>query len=214
MRLTVHLQQAAALGGGSYDLFEIHVVWWPLFDQTVAGMGEDVEIAVVHAAQDAFGLLAAGQVQGVVNCYLPYAANRLKEEPGLVGHSMEESLRRDGPPQRLFRVATRDIELGGAQIRAGDWVALFYAAANRDPAAFSDPDDFVLKRPNVNRHLTFGHGIHHCLGSRIARLEAQKLIEGLLANFRRLEPAGAAPVRQRGGLLNYGLESCPVTLVQ
>lgn len=145
---------------------------------------------------------------------IPELFARLQQDPALIRYFLEESLRRDGPPQRLFRVATRDAEVGGAHIRAGDWIALFYAAANRDPAVFPDPDAFVLKRPNVNRHLTFGHGIHHCLGSRIARLEATKLIEGLLANFRRIDPAAAPPVRQRGGLLNYGLESCPVTLVR
>lgn len=144
----------------------------------------------------------------------PALYDRLRQDPSLIRYFIEESLRRDGPPQRLFRVATRDTELGGAKIREGDWVALFYAAANRDPAVFPDPDEFVLKRPNVNRHLTFGHGIHHCLGSRIARLEAQKLIEGLLASFRAIEPGSEAPSRQRGGLLNYGLERCPVKLVR
>ncbi len=144
----------------------------------------------------------------------PSLYQRLREDPALIRYFMEESLRRDGPPQRLFRVATRDARVGGAEVRQGDWVAIFFAAANRDPAVFEDPDAFVLKRPNVNRHLTFGHGIHHCLGSRIARLEAQKLIEGLLASFQRIEPGTAAPRRQAGGLLNYGLESCPVNLVR
>lgn len=142
----------------------------------------------------------------------PDLYRQLRADRSLVRPFIEESLRRDGPPQRLFRVATRDHKVGETLVREGDWVALFYAAANRDPAVFENPDEFILNRPNISRHLTFGHGIHFCMGSRIARMEADQLLNGLLDHFSSIEPGAAKPRRQKGGLLNYGLDSLPVTL--
>ena len=138
----------------------------------------------------------------------------LKQDRSLVRPFVEECLRRDGPPQRLFHIAKEDINVGGAQVREGDWVAIFYAAGNRDPAMFDDPDRLILNRPNINKHLTFGHGIHHCMGAGIARLEADKMINGLLDRYVEIAPGEAPMRRQTGGLLNYGLETCPVNLVR
>jgi cytochrome P450 len=140
----------------------------------------------------------------------PGLFDQIRADRSLAPSFIEESLRRDGPPQRLFRIATRDIEVGGAAVREGDWVAVFYAAANRDPTVFEDPDAFILDRPNVNRHLTFGHGIHFCMGAGIARMEAKKLINALLDRFTGMEPGEEPMVRQSGGLLNYGYDTCPV----
>jgi cytochrome P450 len=138
----------------------------------------------------------------------------LKEDRSKIRPFIEESLRRDGPIQRLFRVAMADCEVGGVTIREGDWVGVFFASANRDPAVWEDPDKFVLGRPNIARQLTFSHGIHHCLGSGIARLEADRMLNGLLDRYTRIE-AGSRPMkRQSGGLLNYGLEECPIRLVR
>lgn len=136
----------------------------------------------------------------------------LKNDRTQIRPFIEESLRRDGPPQRLFRVATQDIEHGGVQIKEGDWVAFFMAAANRDPDMFTDPDKFILNRPNIGRHVTFGHGIHHCLGSSVARMEAEKMLEVILDNCSGIEAGSKPKQRQRGGLLTYGLQSLPVVL--
>ena len=137
---------------------------------------------------------------------------KLREDRTLIRPFIEESLRRDGPVQRLHRVCVKDVEIGGAKIKEGDWVAIFHASANRDPAVWENPNDFILNRPNIGKHATFGHGIHHCMGAGIARNEAATLIDGLLDRYKAIEPAGER-VRQRGGLLNYGLETCPVRLV-
>jgi len=142
----------------------------------------------------------------------PDLFRQLRQDRSLVRPFIEESLRRDGPPQRLFRVATRDCVVSEVEVKEGDWVALFYAAANRDPNVFEDPDEFIMGRENIARHLTFGHGIHSCMGARIARMEADKLLNGLLDSFAGIEPGSAAPRRQTGGLLNYGLDSLPVCL--
>ena len=141
---------------------------------------------------------------------MPELYQQLRQDRSLVRPFIEESLRRDGPPQRLFRVATSDCLVGETQVREGDWVALFYAAANRDPAVFENPDEFIMNRPNIARHMTFGHGIHSCMGARIARMEADKLLNGLLDHFSSVEPGDTKPKRQTGGLLNYGLDSLPV----
>lgn len=143
----------------------------------------------------------------------PELFNVLKNDRTQIRPFIEESLRRDGPPQRLFRVATRDVEHGGVQVKAGDWAAFFMSAANRDPSVFEDPDKFVLNRPNIGRHLTFGHGIHHCLGAGVARMEAEKMLQVILDHCSGIE-AGAAGAKQRqsGGLLAYGYQTLPVVL--
>lgn len=142
----------------------------------------------------------------------PQFFDQLKNDRSLVRPFIEESLRRDGPPQRLFRLATQDIEVGGAQVKEGDWVAFFMGAANRDPAQFEKPDEFILNRPNVTRHLTFGHGIHSCLGAGIARLEAELTVNGILDRCSALTLGNEPMQRQNGGLLAYGHERCPVVL--
>ncbi len=137
----------------------------------------------------------------------------LRKDRSLVRPYMEETLRRDGPPQRLFRVALADVEIGGVEVKQGDWVAVFFAAANRDPVEFENPNELILDRPNIKRHVTFGHGIHHCMGARTARMEADKLLNGLLDAYSSIGPGSSPLKRQEGGLLNYGLESCPVNLI-
>jgi cytochrome P450 len=142
----------------------------------------------------------------------PELFQRLKADRSLARPFIEESLRRDGPPQRLFRVATRDCTHGGVSIKAGEWVAFFMAAANRDPDVFPDPDRFVLDRPNIARQVSFGQGIHHCLGSGLARMEAQKMLEALLDRCTAIRWGRNERRRQTGGLLTYGLQTLPVVL--
>ncbi|GHA20641.1 biotin biosynthesis cytochrome P450 [Arenicella chitinivorans] len=162
------------------------------------------------------GAETTGYLLGNIVCTLaqePEFFDLLKQDRHLIRPFIEESLRRDGPPQRLFRVAVKDTDIGGVTIKQGDWVALFYAAANRDPSVFEEPDRFVIGRSNINKQLTFGRGIHHCMGARIARLEAETMINCLLDSCSRIDLGSRPMVRQTGGLLNYGLDSCPVILV-
>lgn len=136
---------------------------------------------------------------------MPDIRARLRADRSLVGAFIDESLRHSGPPQRLFRIATRDVEIGGKSIRAGDWVALFFAAANHDPKIFPEPAGFDIDRGNLNRQLTFGVGIHHCLGSALARMEARSLVNAVLDRWPGLALSGE-PVPQRASLLNHGLD--------
>jgi cytochrome P450 len=138
---------------------------------------------------------------------LPDIAARLRADRTLVTAFIEESLRHSGPPQRLFRIATRDIEIGTQQIKAGDWVALFFAAANHDPAVFPAPEKFDLERKNLRQHLSMGMGIHHCLGVAVAKSEAEALVEVVLERFPRLQLGSIAPVAQCTSLLTHSYVS-------
>lgn len=138
--------------------------------------------------------------------------DRYTKDPDLFGRIFNETLRYHGPPQRLFRVATRDVEIGDAFIRRGDWVAVFFGAANHDPAMFPEPDRFDPDRPNLNRQMSFGYGIHRCLGAPLARLELEVTAELLRERFSHIERA--APARWQGvSLLNHGLAENILTFV-
>ena len=131
------------------------------------------------------------------------------DDPALFDAIYKETLRFHGPPQRLFRVATRDITIGDADIKRGDWVACFFGAANYDPEAFPDPYAFRLHRPNASRHMSFGYGIHRCLGAPLAQLEAESTARMLRERYSGIERTGEA-VWQDVSLLNHGLASNPV----
>jgi cytochrome P450 len=142
---------------------------------------------------------------------MPEVAAGVREKPDLVPAFLEETMRHSGPPQRLFRIATCDANIGSAAIRAGEWVALFFAAANHDPTVFPDPERFDPGRANLQRQLSMGVGIHNCLGSALARLEAAAMIEAVLRRYRSIRPGRDAPVPQRASLLTHGFESLPLT---
>jgi cytochrome P450 len=102
------------------------------------------------------------------------------DDPGLLPAAIEESLRLEPSASVVDRYATRDTGLGGAAVKAGDLVRVSIAGANRDPAAFPDPDRFDVRRANAGEHLAFAHGPHFCFGAHLARLEARTAIAALL----------------------------------
>ena len=111
---------------------------------------------------------------------------RVVADPTLVDRAVEESLRFDPPVLALFRTTTREASVRGAAIPEGAKVMLHYAAGNRDPLAFEDPDRFSLDRP-PRRHLSFAIGVHVCIGAEMARLEARTALRALTARFPDLE---------------------------
>lgn len=111
---------------------------------------------------------------------------RLHRRPDLARSAAEECLRYDGPIRAMARWAREPLELGGREIAPRDRVLLVQAGANRDPAAFADPDLLDIGR-RPNRQMTFGYGIHTCLGGPLARLEAQEALQYLSREFARVE---------------------------
>ena len=107
---------------------------------------------------------------------------RLAEDPALITRAVDEFLRYDGPIQMTDRAVREDCVIGGKQIRKGQLVAVVLSAANRDPERFSDPDRLDLGRVD-NHHLSFGQGNHFCLGSQLAKLEAEIAIGTLVRRF-------------------------------
>ncbi len=137
---------------------------------------------------------------------------RLKENPRLLSSMVEESLRFRPAVPSVFRVAVKDVELRGRTIREGDVVFLCMAAANRDPAVFSHPDQFDISRPHLaQRAVAFGAGSHHCMGATLARRETEIGISMLLERMPELRLDDTRPARIKCHSLNFrGLDQLPV----
>ena len=137
----------------------------------------------------------------------PAQAEQLRDNPDLLPGAIEEVLRWDSPVQGLLRVTNRPTTLAGAELPARARVLVCFAAANRDPAHFDDPNRFDINR-HPGDHFAFGHGIHFCLGASLARLEARICFEHLFQTRTRLEPDGEA-IRTTGFMLR-GFTEYPV----
>ncbi|MCW5736276.1 MAG: cytochrome P450 [Enhydrobacter sp.] len=135
---------------------------------------------------------------------------RLVAEPSLADSAVEEYLRYDGPSGALARVASADIEMRGRSIREGQRVFAFMNSANRDPDAVDDPERFDIGRPQ-NPHLTFGHGIHFCLGAPLARLESRIATLRLSERLPGIRLISGEP-EWHDSLILRGVKSLPVTL--
>ena len=141
----------------------------------------------------------------------PDQRHYLDQGPAVVANAVEELLRFDPPVQRTSRVATVPAEVGGVELAPGDLAFLILAAANRDPAVFEAPESLDLGRVNARDHLSFGHGIHHCLGAPLARLEGRVGLSRLYQRFPRLE-ADLDSVSWRTSIVLRGPERLPITL--
>jgi cytochrome P450 len=169
----------------------------------------------------AAGLLAAGhettvtQIPNFLYVLLttPDQLALLRSRPDLVPAAVEELLRYVplGVASSFARYATEDLELGGVRIRAGEPVLGSLSSANRDGEVFPEPDRVDLARPH-NPHIGFGHGVHHCVGAQLARMELQVALGVLLRRLPGLALAvGEADLKWKSGLLVRGLRSLPVT---
>ncbi len=142
----------------------------------------------------------------------PEITARMRADRSLVNVFVEESMRLDGPPQRLFRIATRDVEVGGKLIRKGEWVALFFGSANRDPAVFAEPDVLDIDRPNIRQQLSMGHGLHFCLGAALARLEVAAVINAVLDRYPTIALTDDPGTKQTASLLTHAYVRLPLHL--
>ena len=164
------------------------------FSILVIAGNETTRIAIAH------GVLAF--------CEYPDQWDRLRADPQLLGTATDEVLRWSCPTHFMRRTATVATELGGARIRAGDKVVLWYVSGNRDESEFPNPDTFDVARA-PNRHLSFGRGGPHlCLGAHLARLEVRVMLAALARRVAAFELAGP-PRRIRSNFTN-GLRELPV----
>jgi cytochrome P450 len=142
----------------------------------------------------------------------PGELERLRADPALMPTAVEEILRWSTPVLHFRRTATRDVELRGTRIGAGDKVVVWYASANFDERVFADPLRFDVGR-SPNPHVSFGRGgPHFCLGAHLAKLEVKVMFELLLPRLRSIEPAGP-PQRIRTNF-THALKRMPVRAVE
>lgn len=135
---------------------------------------------------------------------------KLKANPALVSSLVPEIIRWQTPLMHMRRLATKDVELGGKIIRKGDKVVMWYLSGNHDERAIHNPNSFIIDRDNPRFHLSFGFGIHRCMGNRLGEMQLRILWEELLSRFSHVEVAGE-PVRVQSNFVR-GFESMPVVL--
>ncbi len=148
------------------------------------------------------GLLALHQ--------FPDEYRKLREDPGLVERLVPEIIRYQTPVIHMRRTAREDVELGGKRIRAGDKVVMWYISGNRDADAIEQPDRFIIDRARPRQHLSFGFGIHRCVGNRLAELQLRILWEEALPRFPMIEVVGE-PVRVYSNFI-HGYKALPVRI--
>jgi cytochrome P450 len=181
-----------------------------IFDAVDAG-----ELSEDEAGMLVRSFLSAGidtTVYGLGNALYCFATNPeqwtiLRENPNLIRGSFEEVLRFEAPVQTFFRTTTKAVDVGGVQIGDGEKVLLFLAAANRDPRRWDRPDSFDVRR-RATGHMTFGTGIHGCVGQAVARLESEAIFGALTKRVAAFEITGKVERRLNNTL--RGLDTLPL----
>jgi cytochrome P450 len=140
----------------------------------------------------------------------PELSDLLRADPSLIPWAVEEFLRYDSPVQGLFRTNRDECVVHGEKIEADTKVQLLFAAANRDPEVWQDPDDIQLDRfgPGTKPHLAFGWGVHHCIGNVLARREGQLALRWMVETFEKVELIG--PVQVNQPFILRGLTTLPI----
>ncbi len=137
---------------------------------------------------------------------------KLKQDPSLIPNMVSEIIRYQTPLAHMRRTALEDIEFGGKLIKRGDRVVMWYTSGNRDEEAIVDPDRFWIDRPNVRQHLSFGFGIHRCMGNRVAEMQIRLLWEEFLKRFSDVKLVGEPRRIQSNFVLGY--QTMPVILTK
>jgi cytochrome P450 len=173
-------------------------------------------LSVVEIAGLPLDLMVAGHVtvtraigSTLARLFLEPALREHLLDPALAPKAIEEILRLESPAQGLFRVTTREVELGGATLPAGARVMAHFASANRDACVFAEPDAYCPERGDIGKHLAFGKGIHFCIGAPLGRLELRVALPMLLRRLPGLRPGAGEAVRERV-FFARGFASLPV----
>ena len=140
----------------------------------------------------------------------PREYQKLRDDPSLIPGMVSEIIRFVTPVIHMRRTAKEDAELAGKPIREGDKVVIWYVSGNRDPEAIDDPDNFIIDRPRPRQHLSFGFGIHRCVGNRLAELQLRILWEEIVQRYPVIEVVGP-PQRVYSNFI-HGIRSLPVRI--
>jgi len=131
----------------------------------------------------------------------PDEYQKLRDDPSLIPNMVSEIVRWQTPVIHMRRTAVQDFELGGKNIREGDKVVMWYLSGNRDEDVFTDADRLLVDRPNARKHVSFGFGIHRCMGNRLAEMQLRIVWEEIMKRFEKIEVVGP-PVRTHSNMVN------------
>ena len=135
---------------------------------------------------------------------------KLRENHNLVPNMVSEIIRYQTPLMHMRRTATKDTQLGGQHIKKGDKVVMWYVSGNRDATKIDRPDEFIIERKNARNHISFGFGVHRCMGNRLAEMQLRLVWEEILTRFERVEVVGPA-TRLKSNFVR-GITDLPVVL--
>ncbi len=138
----------------------------------------------------------------------PGEYDKLRANPSLIPNMVPEIIRWQTPLPYMRRTANQDVEIRGKQIKAGDQLLMWYVSGNRDEEAIDRPNDFIIDRPKARHHLSFGFGIHRCMGNRLAEMQLRIVWEEILKRFSKVEVVGE-PQRLRSSFVR-GITDLPV----
>jgi len=120
----------------------------------------------------------------------PEEYDKLRADPSLVPNMVSEIIRYQTPLAHMRRIATEDTQLGGQTIRKGDKVVMWYLSGNHDDSAIDNANDFIIDRENPRHHISFGFGVHRCMGNRLAEMQLRILWEEISKRFSKVEVVG------------------------
>jgi len=199
------------------ELMECVAYFEELWEQRRKNPGHDLVSMLAHGEatkdmpNDTTRNTMSGSVYGLNKFGDQY--DKLIADPGLVPGMVPEIIRWQTPLSYMRRTATRDTELGGKKILKDDQLLMWYISANRDEDVFgADADRIDIERPNADRHLSFGYGVHFCMGSRLAELQLRILWEEILGRFERIEVQDE-PERTLSSFVN-GYQTLPVQVIR
>jgi cytochrome P450 len=177
----------------------------PLNDAEILSIAQQLMVAGNETTTHS---LAGGIVHLAQN---PDQQAKVRANPKLIMNMVEEVLRLDTPTAAMWRAVKADCSLGAHEFKAGSMVMLRYAAANRDPAKYPDPDTFDPERSNARSHLAFGRGIHMCVGNMLSRKEMAVAFERILARMDDIRIADGADLKVAPNMLLRGFIAVPIT---
>jgi cytochrome P450 len=211
-------------------LFECFGAFQNLWDERMAKPG-DIDLISMLTQNPATKEMSREQYQGTVILLIvggndttrntisgsvfalnknPDQYDKLRANPGLIPSMVSETIRWQTPLAHMRRIATRDVEIGGKTIKAGEKVVMWYISGNRDESVIDNPNAYIIDRERPRQHLSFGFGVHRCVGNRVAEMQLTIIWEEILKRFPRIELV-AEPVRNYSPFV-HGYESMQVVI--